>query len=378
MKITAVNTLASWAGLRNWVLVKIETDTELYGWGEATLEGEEDVVMAEIERMGQQLIGHDPSRVEHIWQLLYRHAFWRGGAVHNSALAGIDQALWDLRGKEWKVPVYQLLGGKVREFIRLYTHVGIYEPDRMEEEARRDVEDGYTAMKTGAWTGDGLLPNRERIELFAERIGRLRNTVGDSIDIMVDDHGRGTPSSATRLMKALAPFDLFFLEESVQPDDLTGLERLRQADPPMDLAAGERLYSKWDFRSILEKRLLDIIQPDLCHAGGISEVRKIAAMAEAYYVQIAPHNPQGPISTAAAAHLGLAIPNFLILEYVRQDTYRDDTMCESWIVDQGCLFVPDTPGLGVELNVETLLESPMRKLDFQVDCYASDGSVKDV
>ena len=378
MKITAVNTLASWAGLRNWVLVKIETDTELYGWGEATLEGKEDVVMAEIERMGQQLIGHDPSRVEHIWQLLYRHAFWRGGAVHNSALAGIDQALWDLRGKEWKVPVYQLLGGKVREFIRLYTHVGIYEPDRMEEEARRDVEDGYTAMKTGAWTGDGLLPNRERIELFAERIGRLRNTVGDSIDIMVDDHGRGTPSSATRLMKALAPFDLFFLEESVQPDDLTGLERLRQADPPMDLAAGERLYSKWDFRSILEKRLLDIIQPDLCHAGGISEVRKIAAMAEAYYVQIAPHNPQGPISTAAAAHLGLAIPNFLILEYVRQDTYRDDTMCESWIVDQGCLFVPDTPGLGVELNVETLLESPMRKLDFQVDCYASDGSVKDV
>ncbi len=378
MKITAVNTLASWAGLRNWVLVKIETDTELYGWGEATLEGKEDVVMAEIERMGQQLIGHDPSRVEHIWQLLYRHAFWRGGAVHNSALAGIDQALWDLRGKEWKVPVYQLLGGKVREFIRLYTHVGIYEPDRMEEEARRDVEDGYTAMKTGAWTGDGLLPNRERIELFAERIGRLRNTVGDSIDIMVDDHGRGTPSSATRLMKALAPFDLFFLEESVQPDDLTGLERLRQADPPMDLAAGERLYSKWDFRSILEKRLLDIIQPDLCHAGGISEVRKIAAMAEAYYVQIAPHNPQGPISTAAAAHLGLAIPNFLILEYVRQDPYRDDTMCESWIVDQGCLFVPDTPGLGVELNVETLLESPMRKLDFQVDCYASDGSVKDV
>ena len=124
--------------------------------------------------------------------------------------------------------------------------------------------------------------------------------------------------------------------------------------------------------------MLDIIQPDLCHAGGISEVRKIAAMAEAYYVQIAPHNPQGPISTAAAAHLGLAIPNFLILEYVRQNTYRDDTMYESWIVDQGCLFVPDTPGLGVELNVETLLESPMRKLDFQVDCYASDGSVKDV
>ena len=378
MKITAVNTLASWAGLRNWVLVKIETDTELYGWGEATLEGKEDVVMSQIEHMGQQLIGRDPCRVEHIWQLLYRHAFWRGGVVHNSALAGIDQALWDLRGKAWKVPVYQLLGGKVRDFIRLYTHVGIYEPDRMEEEARRDVEDGYTAMKTGAWTGDELLPNRERIEFFAERIGRLRNTVGDGIDIMVDDHGRGTPSSATRLMKALSPFGLFFLEESVQPDDLTGLERLRQADPPMDLAAGERLYSKWEFRSILEKRLLDIIQPDLCHAGGISEVKKIAAMAEAYYVQVAPHNPQGPISTAAAAHLGLATPNFLILEYVRQDPYRDQAMSQSWVVDGGCLYVPDEPGLGVELNEKALLESPMRKLNFQVDCYASDGSIKDV
>lgn len=378
MKITAINTLVSWAGLRNWVLVKVETDTDLYGWGEATLEGKEEVVVAQVKRMGQQLIGQDPCRVEHIWQSLYRHAFWRGGPVHNSALAGIDQALWDLRGKAWKVPVYQLLGGKVRDFIRLYTHVGIYEPSRMEEEAQRDQEDGYTAMKTGAWVGDGLLPERERIDSFADRIGRLRKTVGDSVDIMVDDHGRGTPATATRLMKALSPFGLFFLEESVQPDDLTGLERLRQADPPMDLAAGERLYSKWEFRSILEKRLLDVIQPDLCHAGGISEVKKIAAMAEAYYVQVAPHNPQGPISTAAAAHLGLATPNFLILEYVRQDPFRDQAMSQSWVVDGGCLYVPDEPGLGVELNEKALLESPMRKLNFQVDCYASDGSIKDV
>jgi galactonate dehydratase len=378
MKITAINTLVSWAGLRNWVLVKVETDMDLYGWGEATLEGKEEVVVAQVKRMGQQLIGQDPCRVEHIWQSLYRHAFWRGGPVHNSALAGIDQALWDLRGKAWKVPVYQLLGGKVRDFIRLYTHVGIYEPSRMEEEAQRDQEDGYTAMKTGAWVGDGLLPERERIDSFADRIGRLRKTVGESVDIMVDDHGRGTPATATRLMKALSPFGLFFLEESVQPDDLTGLERLRQADPPMDLAAGERLYSKWEFRSILEKRLLDVIQPDLCHAGGISEVKKIAAMAEAYYVQVAPHNPQGPISTAAAAHLGLATPNFLILEYVRQDPFRDQAMSQSWVVDGGCLYVPDEPGLGVELNEKALLESPMRKFNFQVDCDASDGSIKDV
>ena len=220
MKITAVKTLASWAGLRNWVLVKIETDTELYGWGEATLEGKEEVVMAQIEKMGRALIDQDPLRVEHIWQQLYRHMFWRGGPVHNSALSGLDQALWDLRGRAWGVPVYQLLGGRVRDYIRLYTHVGIYQPECMVEDAQRDVEDGFTAMKTGAWAGDGRLPERERVAAFAERIGKLRKTVGDGVDIMVDDHGRGTPSSAVRLMQALAPFDLFFLEESVQPDDL--------------------------------------------------------------------------------------------------------------------------------------------------------------
>ena len=237
---------------------------------------------------------------------------------------------------------------------------------------------GFTAMKTGAWAGDGKLPERERVAAFAERIGALRQAVGDQVDIMVDDHGRGTPSSAVRLMKALSPFDLFFLEESVQPDDLEGLERMRAADPPMDLAAGERLYSKWDYRPILEKRLLDVIQPDMCHAGGISEVKKIAALAEAYYVQVAPHNPQGPLSTAAAAHLGLATPNFLILEYVRQEPYRDEAMRENWVVKNGCLEVPDRPGLGVDLNEEALLASPLRSGGGALDCFSADGSVRDV
>jgi galactonate dehydratase len=378
MKITGVKTLATWAGLRNWVLVKIETDTDIFGWGEATLETKEAAVMAQIELLAQVLIGQDPLRVEHIWQQLYRHTFWRGGPVHNSAMAGLDQALWDLRGRAWGVPVYQLLGGRVRDTIRLYTHVGIYQPERMVEDAERDVADGYTAMKTGAWAGDGVLPERERVAAFAERIGLLRKTVGESVDIMVDDHGRGTPASATRLMKALSPFNLFFLEESVQPDDLEGLVRLRAADPPMDLAAGERLYSKWDYRSVLEKRLLDIIQPDMCHAGGISEVKKIAALAEAYYVQVAPHNPQGPLSTAAAAHLGLVTPNFLILEYVRQEPWRDKAMRENWVVEKGHLQVPDRPGLGVDLNEAALLDSPPRVGRVPSTAYAADGSVRDI
>ena len=377
MKITDVSTTVTWGGRRNWVIVKVSTDTELFGWGEATLEGKERTVQAAIAELGAMLIGRDPLPVEHHWQRLYRHGFWRGGPVVNSAIAGLDQALWDLRGKAWGVPVYRLLGGPTRDYIRLYTHVGIYEPDEMVEDAQRDVAAGFTAMKTGSWRNDRLLPETERLRIFTERVARLRDTVGPSIDIMIDDHGRGRPSSAARLMRALAPFDLLFLEETTQPDDLESLIRLRHADPPMDIAVGERLYSKWDYRPLLEQRLVDVIQPDLGHAGGISEVKKIAALAEAYYVQLAPHNPQGPLSTAAAAHLGMAIPNFLILEFVRQDTYRDTAMRDAWTIERGNLLVPDVPGLGVELDEDALLASPFRPVQRGDGPTRADGSIAD-
>ena len=378
MKIAEIRTLISWAGLRNWVVVKVLSDTEIYGWGEATLEGKEPTVEAAVHQLGEQLIGHDPLAVEHHWQVLYRHGFWRGGVVLNSALAALDQALWDIRGKAWGVPVYRLLGGPTRNHIRLYTHVGIYQPELMVEDAQRDIADGYTAMKTGAWAGDAALPEAERIAAFAERIGLLRKTVGPSIDIMVDDHGRGRPSSAVRLMQALEPYNLFFLEEPTQPDDVDGLARVRAAGPKMDLATGERLYSKWDFRTLLEQRLVDVIQPDLCHAGGISECKKIAALAEAYYVKVAPHNPQGPVATAAAAHLAMAIPNFHILEYVRQEPYRDQALREAWVVEKGNLTVPDRLGLGVDLNEEVLLASPPRLQRRPRNAFMADGSVFDV
>ncbi|MFZ1756743.1 MAG: galactonate dehydratase [Caldilineaceae bacterium] len=378
MRITEVRTIISWAGLRNWVFVQVRTDTGLYGWGEGTLEGKERTVEQAIQTLSETLIGQDPLAVEHNWQILYRHGFWRGGVVLNSALAALDQALWDIRGKAWGVPVYALLGGPTRKHLRVYTHVGIYQPQLMIEDALRDVEDGYTAMKTGAWAGDSRLPETDRIAAFAERIGQLRQAVGPKVDLMVDDHGRGRPSSGVRLMQALEPFDLFFLEEPTQPDDVEGLSRVRAANPKMDLATGERLYSKWDFRSLLEQRLVDVIQPDLCHAGGISECKKIAAMAEAYYVNVAPHNPQGPVATAAAAHLSMAIPNFHILEFVRSEPYRDQALTEPWVVEAGNLLVPDLPGLGVDLNVETLQASTPRLSRVPRDAFAADGSVFDV
>ena len=378
MKVTELRTYATWGEPRNWVFVKVVTDQGIYGWGEATLEGREATMLACVEEVGQMLIGQDPLAVEHHWQAIYRHGFWRGGAVLNSALAALDQALWDIRGKAWGVPVYRLLGGPTRERIRLYTHVGIYNPNLLEEDAHRDIADGFTAVKTGAWAGDAALPETELNAAFADRVRRLRDVVGPSVDIMIDNHGRSRPSAAVRLMEALQPYNLLWLEEPTQPDDLEALARIRAAGPKMDIATGERLYSKWEYVPLFERRLVDVIQPDLCHAGGITETKKIAALAEAYYVQVAPHSPQGPVSTAAAAHLALAIPNFLILEFVRSAPYRDRVLQEAWIVRDGHLDVPDRPGLGVDLDEDALAASPMRPVGIPRGAWAADGSVADV
>jgi len=378
MKITEVRTFITWGEPRNWVFVKIITDKGLHGWGEATLEGREGTIQACLAELGTWLIGKDPLAVEEHWQVLYRHGFWRGGVVLTSALAGIDQALWDLRGKAWGVPVYQLLGGPVRKRIRLYTHVGIYNPDLLEDDARRDIADGFTAVKTGAWASDAPLPEAEQIAAFAERVGRLRAIVGPEVEIMIDNHGRSRPAMAVRLMEALAPHRLLWLEEPTPPDDIEALARVRAAGPAMDLATGERLYSKWEFVPLLERRLVDVIQPDLCHAGGITECKKIAALAEAYYVQVAPHSPQGPVSTAASAHLALAIPNFLILEFVRSAPFRDRIMQEPWVVRDGCLEVPDRPGLGVDLDEDALAASPPRPVGIPTGAWDRDGAPADV
>lgn len=378
MRVTELQTFMMWGEPRNWVFVKLQTDEGLHGWGEGTLEGKEQTVRTAIEELGQYLVGKDPTAVEQHWSAMFRHGFWRGGVVLNSALAALDQAMWDIRGKAAGLPVYRLLGGPTRETIRLYTHVGIYDPSRMIEDAQRDLEDGFTAVKTGAWAGDTTLPEHRAIAEFARRVERLRETVGPDVDIMIDNHGRSRPSTAVRLMRALEPYRLHWFEEPTQPDDLDGLVALRAANAPMDLASGERLYSKWDFRPLLEKRLVDVIQPDLCHAGGITEVKKIAAMAEAYYVQVAPHSPQGPVSTAACAHLALGIPNFHILEYVRSEPWRERVLQQPWPVTRGHLNVPERPGLGVELDESVIASSPPRPVGVPKGAWLADGSVADV
>jgi galactonate dehydratase len=376
--IRELKTFQMWGEPRNWVFVRLTTDEGICGWGEGTLEGKEETVQAAIRELGSYLIGKDPTAVEHHWQAMYRHGFWRGGVVLNSALSALDQAMWDIRGKVAGLPVYRLLGGPTRERIRLYTHVGIYDPSKLVEDAQRDLSDGFTAVKTGAWAGDADRPEPNAIAAFADRVGLLRETVGPDVDIMIDNHGRSRPSTAVRLMQALAPFGLFWFEEATQPDDLSGLLALRAAGASMDLASGERLYSKWDYRPLLEQRLVDVIQPDLCHAGGITECKKIAALAEAYYVQVAPHSPQGPVSTAAAAHLAMAIPNFHILEYVRSEPWRSQVLREPWAVEAGHLIVPERAGLGINLDEAAIAASPPRAVGVPRVAWHADGSVADV
>jgi len=376
MRVSGIRTCVTGAGLRNWVLVKVMTDRGIWGWGEASVEGREDAVRAALHQLGSSLVGEDPVAVEHHWQRLYRR-FWRGGVVLNSALSGLDQALWDIRGKAWQVPVHELLGGAVRRRVRLYTHVGMYDPRRMEAEASAALADGFTAVKTGAWLGDSELREHDWLAALSERVAQLREVVGPKTDVMFDNHGRSRAVTAARLAARLEPYGLSWLEEPTAPEDIEGLARVRAAAPTIPLAAGERLYSKWEVLPLLELRLVDFVQPDLCHAGGITECRKIAATAEAHHVGVAPHNPGGPVSTAASAQLAMAIPNFSILEFVPSPSHPAGMPSEGWTIREGHLHVPGLPGLGVDLDEDALAARPPRVVP-SAAAYTEDGTVADV
>lgn len=377
MKITAVRPYLMRAAERNWLFVKVETDTELYGWGEATLELKERTVAEAMRELEPFILGEDPTRIEHVWQTLYRQGFWRGGVVLNSAISGIDQALWDLTGKAYGVPVYKLLGGAVRDRIRLYAHGG----PRQAAELR---EAGFTGIKSGPGVDTSSPRDHEVAARFVAYVRELREAAGPDIDLMIDNHGASRPAQAAQMLAALedAPeLGLLFFEEPVPPDNVDALEPLTRRGFRTPLATGERLFTRWGFRTLLEKQLVGVIQPDLCHAGGISEVRRIAAMAETYYVQVAPHNPYGPVSTAACLHLCAAIPNFLLLEYLwnnepwRSRVQKGDAPIRA---ENGYLALPETPGLGIDLDEDLIASRPYEAMDIKTyRRYDADGAVAD-
>jgi galactonate dehydratase len=330
-----------------WLFLKVHTNAGLVGLGEPVVEGRAETVQTAIKEMEPYLLGKDPRQVVHHWQAIYRHAFYRGGPVLTSALSGVDMALWDIKGKALGVPVYELLGGPTRTKVRLYAHA------RTPEDIRRGVAEGFTAFKTGpAFRRDfpRYVETPSEVGHAVEHFAALREAAGPDVDIGIDFHGKISPALAKVLIKGLEPYLPMFIEEPINCQDHDGMAEIARGTH-LPIATGERVFTKWGFREVLEKRAATILQPDLCHAGGITEVRLIAGMAEAYYATIAPHNPLGPISLAAGIQIAASIPNFLCQEH---RTLGDGYLKRPFVLRDGFVELPTAPGLGIELDEEAL------------------------
>ncbi len=345
-----------------WLFLKLVTESGLVGWGEPIVEGKADTVRAAVKEMEGCLIGKDARHIEDIWQMLYRGAFYRGGPVLTSAISGIEQALWDVKGKALNVPVYELLGGPVRNKIRVYSWIGGDRPSHVAEEAKERLNQGYTAIKMNATEEMEWIDSYSKVNAAAERVQAVRDAVGYDFGVAMDFHGRIHKAMAKVLMKELEPFKLLFIEEPVLTENEEAfIELQRHTTTP--IATGERNYTRWGFKSLLQNGGVDIIQPDLSHAGGILEVRKIAAMAEAYDVAVAPHCPLGPISLASALQLDFCTPNAFIQEQSLDIHYNQGADLLDYLVNpsvfqyqEGYVNLLTAPGLGIEVDEEKVRE----------------------
>lgn len=361
MKITDIKPFVVDCFRTNWVFIKVYTDEGIDGVGEATLEYKEKALLGAVEHAKEALVGKDPARIEQLTHDLYRDAYWRGGAVLMSALSGIECALWDIKGKALGVPVYELLGGKMRDDVRIYVNgwfSGAKTPEEFGKKAAEAVKRGVTAMKWDPFGKNFLDISNADLTTALECVDEVRKAVGPSVDLLIEGHGRFDVPTSVRIAKELAQFKPMFFEEPTPPDNLDALKRVRD-NSPVAISAGERLYGIRSFRELLDRKAVDYIQPDVSHAGGILELKKIAALAEADYIPFAPHNPSGPVANAATLQLAACCQNFSILEIMYSDvTYRKDVTDESLCCRDGRIVIPDRPGLGVTLNEEACLQHP--------------------
>ncbi|MCG4272569.1 galactonate dehydratase [Acetobacter senegalensis] len=379
MKITALKT---YLVPPRWLFLKIETDEGISGWGEPVVEGRASTVAAMVEELSDYLIGKDPFPIEDHWNVLYRAGFYRGGAIHMSAIAGIDQALWDIKGRAFGVPVWQLLGGKCRDRIRVYSWIGGDRPADTAQAAQDVVSRGFTAVKMNGTEELQFIDSHAKIDAAIERVAAIREAVGSYVGIGVDFHGRVHRPMAKVLARELQPFDLMFIEEPVLSENFDALpEIVSQCSAP--IALGERLFSRWDFKTILQQGCVDIIQPDPSHSGGITETRKIAAMAEAYDVALALHCPLGPIALAANLQLDALCYNAFIQEQSLGIHYNARNDLLDYLVDpsvfsyvDGYVAIPDGPGLGIEINEDYVKEKSQEGHRWRNPVWRhSDGSV---
>jgi galactonate dehydratase len=391
MKIVAVETHVCHARMRNWVFVKVVTDQPgLYGWGEATLEWHTRSVVGAIEDIAELIVGEDPTRIEHLWQMMYRQHFWHGhGIVRSTAISGIDVALWDILGKVAGMPCSKLCGGPVRDYIRTYCHLGggkmedfyetrVEDARRFAELARKAVEEGYTAFKSMAVPPTAPLEGLQPIRWAEAAVAAMRDAVGEEIDIMVDCHARPSPAMGLKFGKALEPYGLYFFEEPCWPECLDGLAMINAA-LTTPVATGERLTSLSEFRELFARRGCEVCQLDITHCGGLTGARRIAALAEAHRISLAPHNPQGPVSTAASLEFGFSQPSYIICETVAQDVpWRADIVQEGFTIEpRGRIVRPNTrPGLGIEINETEVKKHPFRQ-ELPQRVFYEDGSVGD-
>ncbi len=346
-----------------WLFLKLVTDEGIEGWGEPVIEGRVDTVATAVKEFWLELKGKDPMKIEDHWQYMYRSGFYRGGPEIMSAIAGIDQALWDIKGKYYNAPIYDLLGGACRDKIRVYRWIGGDRPDDVAKSAMEAVEQGYTAIKMNGTEECHYIDNFSKIEHTCDRVQAIRDAVGNKLDIAVDFHGRVHKSMAKVLAKELDAFHLMFIEEPVLPQNNEALREVaRNITTP--IATGERMFSRWEFKNLLQDGYVDIIQPDLSHAGGITECKKIAAMAEAYDVAVAPHCPLGPIALGACLALDSCTPNVFIQEQSLGIHYNVGGELMDYLKDTSIYVYKDSyidlnpnPGLGIEINEEKVKKS---------------------
>ena len=372
MKITEVKTFLVNARRQNWLFVKVMTDEGIYGWGEASVEGQELAAEQAIHTLAERsVIGEDPRNVDKIYQKMYRHGFWKSGFIYGTAISGIDQAIWDIKGKMLGVPVYELLGGKVRDKIRTYTHGG-------PQNAAEVIEKGFAGLKTGVGPNVEVWDDRyAAAKIFAKNLEETRKIIGDDHVLCVDHHGQSTVRDSMALIEAAKDYNLYFFEEPISPENAQLYRTIHDNPWNVPIAAGERLYSRFDYREIITNQWLDIVQPDICHCGGISEIRKIAYFAEPFLIKCAPHSPNGPVATAASIQVAAAIQNFDILEFAQTNYLCPDVYDIDLKPVDGYFKIPTKPGLGIELDEEAFAKYPYQNFQYR-ERYRADGAVAEI
>jgi galactonate dehydratase len=379
MRITNVQTIIVEP---RWLFVKISTDEGIVGWGEALGDKAETIAMA-IKELSRYLLAKDPFQIEHHWQAMYRGAFWRGGPILNAAISGVEIALWDILGKSLNVPIWQLLGGKCRDKIRVYLNIGSGdEKENADVWAKYGYSQGWLEMIKGKkinaikfcpFGSVKQIESWENIKKAVETVKKIREQVGDGVDLIIECHGRLSPAMAVLFCEEIAPYHPFLVEEPCLPEDIEALAIVVEKTK-VPIATGERIFTKFGFSQLLSKAKVAVIQPDLGICGGIMEGKKIAAMAEAHYIGVAPHSPYGPILAAASLQLDACIPNFIIQEYC--SSFGEEILKKPFEAKDGYIEVPNGAGLGIEVDEDALLKRPYLPKDGP-RLYHEDGSVAD-